>query len=334
MRISFDEAQKTLARTLVKHGCGQDQAQKVALEMARNSLEGGYTHGINRFARLVRNMDEGIVIPGVSPVKMAGFGAIENYDGGMGMGVTNAWFCMARAIELARMHGLGLIALRNTNHWMRAATYGYQACEAGMAGICFTNTIPNMPAWGASDSRMGNNPLVFAFPRKAGPVVVDMAMSQFSYGALEVARLAGKEMPIDAGFDSRGRLTRGPGEVLASQRILPTGYWKGAALSLALDLFAGCMSLGNTVSQVGRLPGDEHGVSQVFMAIDFNRIAPAEQAEQTAQNAIDDLLGSTPAQAGTRIVYPGERMMEIRRENLEKGIPVDDTVWRQILELD
>lgn len=70
------------------------------------------------------------------------------------------------------------------------------------------------------------------------------------------------------------------------------------------------------------------------MAIDFNRIAPAEQAEQTAQSAIDDLLGSTPAQAGTRIVYPGERMMEIRRENLEKGIPVDDTVWRQILELD
>ena len=126
--------------------------------MARNSLEGGYTHGINRLARRVRNRDEGIVIPGGAPVRMAGFGAIENYDGGMGMGVTNAWFCMARAIELARMHGLGLIALRNTNHWMRAATYGYQACEAGMAGICFTNAIPNMPAWGASDSRMGNNP--------------------------------------------------------------------------------------------------------------------------------------------------------------------------------
>ena len=54
-----------------------------------------------------------------------------------------------------REHGVGLVALRNTNHWMRAATYGYQACEAGMAALCFTNTQPNMPAWGATDARLG-----------------------------------------------------------------------------------------------------------------------------------------------------------------------------------
>ena len=49
---------------------------------------------------------------------------------------------------------------------MRGGTYGWQAAEAGMIGICFTNTIANMPPWGGIDPRLGNNPLVIAVPRK------------------------------------------------------------------------------------------------------------------------------------------------------------------------
>ena len=330
MRLHFDEVKSTLSQVLMAHGCAQEQADEVAYEMARNSLEGIYTHGINRFARLVRNIDEGIVKPGMMPVRIGCFGAIENYDGGLGLGITNARICMARAMELACVHGIGLVALRNTNHWLRAATYGYQACDGGMAAMCFTNTIPNMPTWGATDSRIGNNPLVFAFPRKQGHVVVDMAMSQFSYGALELARLENRQMPVDAGFDMQGRLARDPDQVIRSQRILPTGYWKGAALSFVLDVFAGCLSLGNTVAGVGRLEGDEHGVSQVFIAIDYQKIVPADQAETILNNAVEDLLSSTPSRKGERIVYTGQKTDEIRKENLEKGIPVDEGIWAQI----
>lgn len=333
MRLSFDEVCQTLSQILMIHGCGQQQADKVAFEMARNSLEGIYTHGINRFTRLVRNIDEGIVKPGVTPVKIAGAGAIENYDGGMGLGITNAWFCMERAIGLADTYGIGMAAIRNTNHWLRAATYGYQACDAGMAAICFTNTIPNMPTWGAVDSRLGNNPLVFAFPRKEGHVIVDMAMSQFSYGALELAKLEGRQMPIDAGYNKEGKLTRDPSEVLESLRILPTGYWKGAALSFVLDIFAGCMSLGNTTAAIGRLPGDEHGLSQIFIAIDYKKIAPTDQSDVLLEDAVEDLLSSKPDSEGSRIIYTGQRTDEIKDENLRKGIPVDENVWKQILEL-
>ena len=134
-------------------------------------------------------MEEGIVKPEENPVVISRNGAIERVDGKMGLGIINAWFCMEEAIHLAEVHGIGLVALKDTNHWMRAATYGYQACDSGMAGICFTNTMPNMPTWGAVDSRIGNNPLVMAFPRKGGHLITDMAMSQFSYGALELARL-------------------------------------------------------------------------------------------------------------------------------------------------
>lgn len=329
LRVRTEEAQDILEKILMGRGCRVDHAAKVALEVTRNSLEGTYSHGINRFPRLVRSIDQGIIAMDAKPVLINAFGAIENYDGCLGFGIVNATICMDRAIELAGTHGIGCVALRNTNHWLRAATYGYQACGQGMAGICFTNTMPNMPTWGAVDARLGNNPLVMAFPWKDGDILVDMAMSQYSYGALELAVLNDEQMPFAAGFDAEGNLTSDPSAVLASQRIMPTGYWKGAALSFALDIFAGSLSLGRTTSTIGTLDG-EYGLSQTFIAINFNRIAPRDAVDDIIRAAVEDLLSSRPDGTSRPIVYAGQRMREIRERNAVEGIPVDERVWAEI----
>ena len=330
LHILFDEVRDELQRILLLRNCPLKKAQKVAHEMARNSLEGVYSHGINRFPRLMRNIDAGIVHPDADPVVLNHFGALMSMDGNLGLGVVNASIAMDHAIALAKEHGIGLVALRNTNHWMRAATYGYQACDAGMAAICFSNTIPNMPTWGAMDARLGNNPMVLAIPREGGHVLLDMAASQFSYGALELAQLQGRQMPIDAGFDEEGNLTRDPATVIRTRRILPTGYWKGAGLSFLLDLFAGCMSLGNTSLGVGKLPGDEHGQSQMFIGINYRAIAPKELSDKIADEAVEYLLASRKDNKTERIVYPGQRMNESREKNLHQGIPVDERIWAEI----
>jgi len=72
-------------------------------------------------------------------------------------------------------------------------------------------------------------------PRASGHIVLDMAMSQFSYGALSSYRMRGELLPVDGGFDSNGQLTREPGAIEASKRPLPIGYWKGSGLALMLD---------------------------------------------------------------------------------------------------
>ncbi len=331
LRLSFEEVKAEFQTLLVSRGLNLPHAELVASQVTRNSLEGVYTHGINRFPRLMRNIDAGIVKLNVIPERLAGFGAIERMDGQMGLGVVNASHAMARAISLAREHGIGMVTLRNTNHWMRAATYGYQACDAGMAAILFTNTLPNMPAWGAADARLGNNPLVLAIPHAQGDVVLDMAASQFSYGALELAKLEGRQMPADAGFDTQGNLTRDPAEVIRSQRILPMGYWKGAGLSLLLDLFAGCMSLGNTTLGIGKLPGDEHGLSQVFIAIHYTAMADPLEADAILRDTLAWVSASRPDDSGTAIRWPGSRMASVRERNLAQGIPVDERVWQSIL---
>ena len=147
-------------------------------------------------------------------------------------------------MDLAGAHGVGIVALRNTTHWMRGGAFGWRAAEAGRIAIAWTNTEACMPAWVASTAGLGNNPFVIAVPRDEGPVVLDMAMSQYSYGKLQVTRLKGERLPYPGGFDSDGVLTDDPGAIEKSMRILPTGFWKGSGLAIMLDLVAAILSEG------------------------------------------------------------------------------------------
>ena len=83
----------------------------------------------------------GVVDVQASPVRVASSGALDAADGRRGPGNLNAHACMDIAIGLSRTHGIGCVALANTNHWMRGGSYGWQAADAGVIGICWTNTL-------------------------------------------------------------------------------------------------------------------------------------------------------------------------------------------------
>lgn len=328
--IPFDQIQKTLAASLDKAGFDDTRAARLADVFARNSLEGVYSHGVNRFPRFLKNVQEGVVNKDAAHECIAALGGMEVWDGHFGPGPLIAEDAMDRAIALSRTHGIACVSVRNGNHWMRPGRYGWQAARAGVAGILFTNTMANMPAWGAADAHLGNNPIVLAVPREKGHVVVDMAMSQFAYGKLEVAALSGEMLPIDGGFDAEGELTRDPKAILGTRRILPTGYWKGSAMSIALDLLAAALSMGRTVSAISRDPRAERGLSQVFIAIDFRGLLPAGEVDALLDAAIDDIKSSKPAQGGAPIRYPGEYMQRTVERNLAQGVPINEETWRAI----
>jgi 3-dehydro-L-gulonate 2-dehydrogenase len=290
---------------------------------AETSRDGVSSHGLNRFPRFMRMIARGVVDVRARPERIAAHGALERWDGHGGPGNLNAWEAMTRAIALGREHGAGCVALGNTNHWMRGGTYGWQAAEAGLVGICWTNTLANLPPWGAADPRVGNNPLIIAVPREAGHVVLDMAMSQFSVGTLASYRLRGEPLPVDGGYDSGGTLTRDPAAIEASGRLLPSGFWKGSGLSLVLDLVAALLSAGRATHEIPLEPELETGLSQVFLTLD-----PSAMPGQDAGLA-DRVIDHLHAGAGD-VRYPGERTLETRRQSLRDGVPVDPTIWADV----
>jgi 3-dehydro-L-gulonate 2-dehydrogenase len=214
---------------------------------------------------------------------------------------------------------------------MRGGTYGWQAAEAGLIGICWTNTMPNLPPWGGVEPCLGNNPLVLAVPREGGHVVLDMAMSQFSYGALESYRTRGDMLPVDGGFDTEGNLTRDPAAIEKSQRPLPVGYWKGSGLSIVLDIIAAMTSLGKATHQLSSDPLFEAGISQVFLAMNPEALGPAPALAQIADDIVASLHNCKAAENGARVRYPGEKTLRTRAENRKLGLPVEPAVWAQIL---
>ncbi|HEX8352267.1 MAG TPA: 3-dehydro-L-gulonate 2-dehydrogenase, partial [Pyrinomonadaceae bacterium] len=269
MRVSHEELHQTLRRALLKVGFEQGRANLCAWLFADTDRDGVYTHGLNRFPRFLEMIAGGKVDVRARAACVESRGGFERWDGNGGAGNLNAHDSTARAVELSRRHGIGCVALRNTNHWMRGGSYGWQAADEGALAVCWTNTMPNLPPWGGSRALLGNNPLVIAAPRPAGHVVLDMAMSQFSYGALAAYRVRGEQLPVDGGFDSEGRLTRDPRAVEESGRPLPAGYWKGSGLALLLDMAAALLSGGLATHQIPADPLEETRLSQVFIAFDL-----------------------------------------------------------------
>ena len=332
-RISFEEVQDTLAAILRSLNFSAERAALCARMFAEATCDGVYTHGVARFPRFVTMIRNGSVDVSAAAECVTRFGALERWDGRRGPGNLNARAAMAQAMELSREHGVGCVALGNTNHWMRGGAYGWQAAEAGLIGICWTNTMPNLPPWGGVDPVIGNNPLVIGVPRAGGPVVLDMAMSQFSYGALEKYRLRGEMLPVDGGFDEAGKLTRDPGAIEHSWRPLPTGYWKGSGLAVVLDMMAAMMTLGKATHEISGDMLYEAGISQMFVALNPLARGAAERVEQIADEVVESLHNCKPAEEGRTVRYPGEQTLRIREENRRLGLPVEEGLWEQIARL-
>ncbi|MEP7320684.1 MAG: 3-dehydro-L-gulonate 2-dehydrogenase [Saprospiraceae bacterium] len=313
-------------------GFTKDRANSVAEIFTANSIDGIYTHGVNRFPRFVEYVKLGLVIPNAIPTLHHKFGAIEQWLGNRGPGTLNAKYATDKAMQLASEYGIGCIALANTNHWIRGGTYGWQAAKAGYFFIGITNTIAAMPAWGAVDSRLGNNPFVMALPYKEEGIVLDMAMSQYSYGAMELALFNNEKLPAPGGYNLDGELTNDPASIIKSRLALPIGYWKGAGLSLLLDIFSTILSGGLSGHEITKSK-IETDISQLFIAIDPLKLSNHSLIAKTVEGIIDDYHQSITKDPSKKITYPGERVLNNRKRNTEMGIPVLKKVWTEILSL-
>lgn len=334
MRIQYDVIKETVKKALLNVGLNEEQAETCAAIHTQSNADGIESHGLNRIPRFVEYVQKGWVNLNGKPELVLAKGAVENYDGNLGIGVTNAIFCADRAVQLAGSHGIGCVTLKNTTHWMRGGTYAWRMAEAGYMGMSWTNTESCMPLWGSDEPGVGNNPFCMAIPREDGSIVLDMAMSQYAYGKLGAYRLAGKELPFPGGFDKDGNLTSDPGAIEESKRILPTGYWKGSGMAIVLDLAAALMANGKSGADLDEEnQGSCTGCSQIFIAYDPYLFGSKDEIQKMLNHRVEAADSSHPEIEGSKVTCPGERTMQVRQRSMEEGIQVDDKIWEQVKEI-
>ena len=335
IRISLEEYRKVLEQKLSERGVCAEEARKIAQIYVTNAADRVISHSILRTVRMLNNYRSGIIVPGSMPQKVSGFRAVERYDANSTNGVIAASFCMERACALADEFGIGMVALRHANHWMRGGYYGWLAADRGKVGICWSNTRKNMPSWGSREANVGNNPFIMAVPGTDGNhFVLDSAQAQFSYGKLEVTRKAGKQLPMDGGYDTEGNITRDPAEIEKTKRPLPAGFWKGSGMSILLDAAASLLSDGDNTVAVDRHITengiDESDMCQVFIAVSPEALGENRfrEVEKSIKDSIHDAV---PVTEGVTPRYPGEKVRGYREDAEKNGIMVPADAWEQIL---
>lgn len=327
--IEYDEIRSTLTARFAEAGLSRDDASKCATIITDSTFDGIHSHGIRRVLPLIESLGTGSIDPAAKPELIHASGSIEVWDGQLRAGPLNADFATGRAIELASNNGVGCVGMINTTHWLRAGTYGWQAVDAGCAIVCWTNTISNMPAWGASDRSAGNNPLVIAVPHSERPIVLDMAMSQYAIGALSLAAERGTSLEVPGGYDADGKLSNNPSDILESNRVLPAGFWKGSGLAIALDALAVLITGGRSTSDFDEM-GREHGVTQLFLALDPRRGAAKDTCDELVGRITKAIASATPIDPEKPVRYPGAGTLERRRVNRRDGVEIEASLWSRI----
>ncbi len=330
--VTYQEAVEKMTRGLERF-LDPETAARFAEIFAGNSLDGVYSHGMNRYPRYLEDMASGLCDPSVTTAeRISGIGGLEVWDAHFGVGPLIAQQMAQRAIELAKTHGVACVALRNNSHWLRAGRYGLMMADAGMMGICMTNTCMNLVAYGAKEPSTGNNPITFAIPRRAGSLVMDMAVSQYAFGKLEIMAQEGGMLDTACGYDLDGNLTNDPRKITESKLMTPMALWKGSALSIMIDLMASMLSLGRTSLQIGKPDDGEKGMSQLFICMNPAAVVDMDKAEAQMEETIAFLNGLEPKEGMQGVHAPGENLERMRAKNRERGIPVTEATWQKILE--
>ena len=330
--VKYEEAVAKMKKGLERF-MDEETAERFAEVFAGNSLDGVYSHGMNRYPRYLSDMERGLCDSRITQAeKVSGLGGLEVWDAHFGVGPLIAQQMAGRAIELAKTHGIACVALRNNSHWLRAGRYGLMMADAGMMGLCMTNTCMNLVAYGAKVPSTGNNPITFAIPRKKGSLLMDMAVSQSAFGKLEIMAQEGGMLDTACGYDLEGNLTNDPKKITESKLMMPMALWKGSALSIMIDLMTSMLSLGRTSLEIGKPSDGEAGMSQMFICMNPAAVVDMDKADEQMEKTIAFLNSLEPKEGMSGVHAPGENLEKTRQRNRERGIPVTEETWQKILD--
>lgn len=322
MLVPADALQSFAAAALAAADVPADSAAIVAAALVESDLAGHDSHGVRLLPTYVKRVFLGGTVPDARPAVVHDFAATAVVDGGDGWGPVNAAFAMDLAMVKARVHGLGLVAVRRSGHLGRLGHYTLQAAARGMVGLCMGNAGSRIAPWGGREPFLGNNPWSVAVP--AGeelPVVVDMANSVVAAGKIRQYLGARKQLPEGWALDPEGNPTTDPVAALAGM-LLPMAGHKGYGLMLTVDLLAGVLPGGAWGPQVRSIEDQDRPTnsSHLLLAIDPACFGDPAAFRQRMDEYIQGVKAVPPAAGAEAVLLPGERSLRTRVERLATGI--------------
>ncbi|EPE33436.1 L-sulfolactate dehydrogenase-like protein [Glarea lozoyensis ATCC 20868] len=322
--VSHQSAKHFTVSLLTAHGVSPAHAQTIAHALVAADLRGIDTHGLNRLPSYINRIRSGVLDPLASPELNQITPVVSHIDGHNAFGFVSAHLGMESCIAMAKEYGIGMCAVKHSNHFGMAAWIVQQAVDADMMSLVFTNSSPALPVWGGREKLMGVSPLACGAPGGEGrePFVLDMAPSVAARGKVYKALRRGEKIPLGWALDEEGNETEDPAEALKGV-MLPMGGPKGSALAVMMDVFSGVLS-GSAFAGGVTNPYDASKAADVghfLVAIKPDLFMDLETFRERMGVLYEKVVGSKRMKGVERIWFPGEIEQVTRREREKNGIP-------------
>ena len=295
-------------------------ADLVVDSLVQADLWGHQSHGVLRLPWYVARLNSGAMTARTEPEPLIDGGPLLLLDGRAGIGQVLTDAARREAVARAREHGVGVVGVRNSNHFGTAMYYTRRAAQDGCVAILTTNASPAMAPWGGRKKVLGANPWSIAAPAPQGVVAVDIANTAVARGKIYLARNRGESIPDGWAMDADGNITTDP-DAAINGVILPMAGHKGYAITFMMDVLSGALTGAHTGSRVGGPydPEKVSGTGQLFIAIDVAALGSTDDYLGEVGQLIDEVKNTPLAPGTSEIFYPGELEDRTAQENLTAG---------------
>ncbi len=330
--VTMTMATEVVRNALVSTGMPEDLAAEGAEIVVNTEARGQSTHGLSIVPQYLRRLRAGEIDPSARPTVTSRSGATAVVDGAGALGHLAASLAARTAAELAASTGIGLAAVRHSNHAGAVGAYARMLADQKLIGIVAASSVPSMRAPGGTARVLGNNPFAIAYPTLGHPVVMDFAMSQVARRHISLAAAGDAPIPLGWALDQFGVPTTDAHEALEGS-LEPFGGAKSSALSVAVGMLATGLSGAAMGPDLGDLrAGPRPGVDGLtVIAIDPSFIDSTEAVLTRASMSVNALRQDSHGLPDANVRLPGDRSELFYERAVTEGIRVDAELWSQLL---
>ena len=327
-----------------KFGFTKEESRIISDVLIMSDDFGIESHGMQRLVRYHKGIESGLIHVDAKPEVVFETPISAVIDGHSGMGQLIGHKAMQMAIEKAKTSGVGIVTVRNSNHYGIAGYYARLAIEQGLLGFSCTNSEAIMVPTFGKKAMLGSNPIAVCAPAEPYPFFYDASTTVVTRGKLEMYNKMDKPIPTGWAVNKLGESSNSASEVLGNIKaregggIVPLGGdteqlggHKGYGYGMICELFSSILSQGFTSAHT--MKNGFSGICHGFMAINPAFFGDPEAIKAHFSTFLTELRESPKANGADRIYTHGEKEMEAVERVKEQGVPVNINTLREMIDM-
>ena len=339
---SYETLKTFCMEAFQKFGFSEKEADIIQDVLLTSDVYGFESHGMQRMVRYHNGIRKGMIQVDAKPEVVFETPISAVIDAHEGMGQLVGYQAMEMAIAKAKATGVGIVSVRNSNHYGIAGYYTKLAAEQGLIGMCMTNTEAIMVPTFGKQAMLGTNPIAFAMPAQPTIYSFDAATTVVPRGKLEVYVKRGNGLPLGWAVDENGHDSDDADRVLKNiinktgGGILPLGGsgdmqsgYKGYGFAMLCEIATAILSGGTTSNYIYKTPGRAN-IAHCFIALDYGMFGDKAEIEANLSKYLQEVRDSAKAEGQDRIFIHGEKEAEAHDRVLCEGVYLNDKTYEEM----